>query len=56
MGRIGTGVGSLRCSRDPTKVESEFYSEDAKQPLQGIEVAIHYAFFERNDSVLGNRD
>src|SRR6185437_9713788 len=35
---------------------NHFWSEDAEQPLQGIEIAIHDALLEGNDRVLSNRD
>ena len=43
-------------SKSPRFGESEIQSKDAEQPLQGIEVTVHHALFERNDRVLGNRD
>ena len=63
MGRIGTGIGSLRCPGHPAEIanlpgvgRNEFQLEDAEQPLQGIEVTVHQALFERDNRVLCNRD
>ena len=35
---------------------NEFQLEDAEKPLQGIEVTVHHALFERDNRVLCNRD
>ena len=45
-----------RDSKSPPTRRMELQSEDAEQPLQGIEVTVHHALFERNDRVLGNRN
>ena len=63
MGRIGTGIGSVRLPRDPTEIAnlqviwgSEVPSEDAEQSFQGVEVAVHHALFEGNNCVFGDRN
>src|ERR1700733_5721352 len=45
-----------RDSKPPRYWGIEVRSEDAEQPLQGIEVTVHQALFERDNRVLCNRD
>src|ERR1017187_597824 len=63
MGWVGTGIRFVPRPGHPAKIanlhgigRNKFRSEDSEQPLQGIEVTVHYALLERDNRVLGDRN